>query len=173
VTSSHGRHREFHGVLCGLRATYCMLQFYDTIFLWNCKLNATKSAEWTRRTEGVSSQWFVRCCAPHKTNQNSTVALLRALVEISVRRGLYPASYPMGTRGSSLGVKRPGRKTDQSPPSSAKVKECLELYIHFPNTPSWRGAQFKTKHRDNFTFYLTVMSARKIYSEEFMEFNFF
>jgi hypothetical protein len=28
----------------------------------------------------------------------------------------------------------------------------MELYIHFPNTPSWRGAQLT--HRDNFTFYL-------------------
>jgi hypothetical protein len=26
----------------------------------------------------------------------------------------------------------------------------LELYLHSPNTPSWRGAQLK--HRDNFTF---------------------
>jgi hypothetical protein len=24
-----------------------------------------------------------------------------------------------------------------------------------PNTPSWRGAQLKKKHRENFTFYLT------------------
>jgi hypothetical protein len=28
----------------------------------------------------------------------------------------------------SLGVKWPGRKADHSPPSSAKVKECMELY---------------------------------------------
>jgi hypothetical protein len=25
-------------------------------------------------------------------------------------------------------------------PSSAEVKECVELYLHFPNTSSWRGA---------------------------------
>jgi len=37
-------------------------------------------------------------------------------------------------------VKRPGRDADHSPPSSAEVKECVELYIHSPNTPSWRGA---------------------------------
>jgi hypothetical protein len=49
----------------------------------------------------------------------------------------------------SLGVKRPGRETDHSPPSSAKVKECVELYLHSPNAPSWRGAQLK--HRGNFT----------------------
>jgi hypothetical protein len=57
--------------------------------------------------------------------------------------GAHPASYPMGTRGFSLGVKRPGREADHSPPSSAEVKECAELYLHFPNTSSWRGAQIK------------------------------
>jgi hypothetical protein len=40
-------------------------------------------------------------------------------------------------------MKRPGREADHSPPSSAEVKKCVELYLHFPNTPSWRGAQFK------------------------------
>jgi hypothetical protein len=40
----------------------------------------------------------------------------------------------------SLGVKRPGREADHSPPSSAEVKECVELYLHSPNTPSLRGA---------------------------------
>jgi hypothetical protein len=57
--------------------------------------------------------------------------------------GAHPASYP-------LGVKRPGRQADHSPPSSAEVKECVELQLHSPNTPSWRGAQLK--HRDTFTF---------------------
>jgi hypothetical protein len=40
----------------------------------------------------------------------------------------------------SLGVKRPGHEADLSPPSSAEVKECAELYLHSPNTSSWRGA---------------------------------
>jgi hypothetical protein len=34
-----------------------------------------------------------------------------------------------------------GREADHSPPSSAEVKECVALYLHSPNTPSWRGAQ--------------------------------
>jgi hypothetical protein len=37
--------------------------------------------------------------------------------------GAQPASYPMGTRGSFPGVKRPGREADHSPPSSSEVKE--------------------------------------------------
>jgi hypothetical protein len=36
--------------------------------------------------------------------------------------GAHSASYPMGTRALSLGVKRPGRKADYSPSSSAEVK---------------------------------------------------
>jgi hypothetical protein len=32
----------------------------------------------------------------------------------------------------SLGVKRPGREADRSPPSSAEVKECVEIYHHSP-----------------------------------------
>jgi hypothetical protein len=66
--------------------------------------------------------------------------------------GAQLAFYPMGTRGSFLGVKWPGREADHSPPSSAEVIEWVELYLHSPNTNSWRGAQLK--HRDNFTFYL-------------------
>jgi hypothetical protein len=53
----------------------------------------------------------------------------------------------------SLWVKRPGREDDHSPPTSAEVKECMELYLHFPNTPLWRATQLM--HRDNFTFCLT------------------
>jgi len=34
-------------------------------------------------------------------------------------------SYPMGTGALSMGVQRPGG--DHSPPSSAEVKECVEL----------------------------------------------
>jgi hypothetical protein len=49
-----------------------------------------------------------------------------------------------------MGLKRPGREADYSSP--AEVKECVELYLHSPNMPSWRGAQLK--HRDKFTFYL-------------------
>jgi hypothetical protein len=53
----------------------------------------------------------------------------------------------------SRGAKRAGREADHSLPTSAEVKVWVELYIHSPNTPSWRGAKLK-KHRDNFTFYL-------------------
>jgi hypothetical protein len=43
----------------------------------------------------------------------------------------------------SLGVKRQEREADHSPPSSAEVKEYVELYLHSPNMPSWHGVQLK------------------------------
>jgi hypothetical protein len=46
--------------------------------------------------------------------------------------GAHPTSYPVGTRGLSLEVKRPGREVDHSSPSGAEVKECVKLYLHSP-----------------------------------------
>jgi hypothetical protein len=36
--------------------------------------------------------------------------------------GPHPASYPLGTRSSFLGMKRPGSESDHSLPTSADVK---------------------------------------------------
>jgi hypothetical protein len=44
----------------------------------------------------------------------------------------HPASYPMGTGGSFPVVNRPDREADHSRPSSAEVKECVELYVYSP-----------------------------------------
>jgi hypothetical protein len=72
------------------------------------------------------------------------------------RTDLWPTQPPIQwvPEALSLGAKRPGREADHSPPSSAEAKECVELHLHSPSTPSWRGDQLK--HRDSFTFYLTT-----------------
>jgi len=54
---------------------------------------------------------------------------------VTVNMNRYIAKYR-----SHYDLQRPGREADYSPPSSAEVKECVELYLHSPNTPSWRGA---------------------------------
>jgi len=61
------------------------------------------------------------------------------------RPALRPTEPPiLWVAGSlSLGVERPGHEVDHSLPSSAEVEECVELYLHSPNMPSWRGAQVK------------------------------
>jgi hypothetical protein len=68
-------------------------------------------------------------------------------LNVQTGSGAHPASYIMGTKGSFPGVKRPGREADHLPPSSAEVKECVELYFHSPIRP-----QVKENHKDNFTF---------------------
>jgi hypothetical protein len=60
-----------------------------------------------------------------------------------VRPTQLPIQWVLGVL--SLGVKRPEREADHSPPSIAEVKECVELHLHSPNTPSWRGAQLKNR----------------------------
>jgi hypothetical protein len=64
--------------------------------------------------------------------------------------GAHPASYPMGTRSSFSGGKAAGAWSWPLTSICAEVKEWVELYLHSPNTPSWRGVQLK--HRDSFTF---------------------
>jgi len=50
--------------------------------------------------------------------------------------GAHPASYTMGT-GSFLGAKGLGCFVDHPPPSSAEVKERVELNLYSPFGPLW------------------------------------
>jgi len=59
-------------------------------------------------------------------------------------------------------VKQPGCEADHSPPSSAEVKEWVELYLHSPDMPLWHGAQLK--HKDNFIFMFTIMQSIDIFT---------
>jgi hypothetical protein len=50
------------------------------------------------------------------------------------RTALGPTQPPIQSvpKAVSLGVKRPEHEADHSPPYSAEVKECVELYLHSP-----------------------------------------
>jgi len=65
------------------------------------------------------------------------IVLVGARFSTSVQTGpgAHTASHTIGT-GSSPGVKRPGRGVDHIP-SSAEVKERVELYLYSPFGPSW------------------------------------
>jgi hypothetical protein len=84
---------------------------------------------WMIRVLGFDSQW----------------GLGIFLFTIASRTVLGPTHPPIQwvSRAPSLGVKRPGREADHSPPSSAEVKECMDLYLYIPNMASWHGAQLK------------------------------
>jgi hypothetical protein len=70
----------------------------------------------------------MRFCASYISSFKTLFSILGYIMlsfgNIWVSMGVvrHPASYPMGTKVSFLGVKRPGREADQSPPSSAEVK---------------------------------------------------
>jgi len=59
----------------------------------------------------------------------------RFSVPVQTGSEAHPASCTMGT-GSFPGLKRPGRGVDHPPPSSAEVKERVELYLFSPFEPS-------------------------------------
>jgi hypothetical protein len=64
------------------------------------------------------------------------VASQRMFIVVSVYfvtdsvRALRPIQWVAGPL--SVGVERPWCEADHSPPSSAEVRECVELYLHSP-----------------------------------------
>jgi hypothetical protein len=76
-------------------------------------------------------------------------------LRVQTASGTHLASYQIGIRGSIPGVKRSGYEADHSPPSSAKVKECVELF-HSPSKPSWRGLHCRNEQRILRAFCLNV-----------------
>jgi hypothetical protein len=79
------------------------------------------------------------------------------------RLALGPTQPPIQWVSGALspGVKRSRCEIDHSPPSSSEVKECVELYLHSPNTPSWRGAQLK-KAQGQLYLYLHLYTSWKL-----------
>jgi hypothetical protein len=67
-------------------------------------------------------------------------------------------SYPTVLGALSLEVKWLKREADHSPPTSAEVKECMELYLHSPDTPSWHGAQLKKNTGTTLPLYLLLFT---------------
>jgi len=60
----------------------------------------------------------------------------RFTAPVQTGSGSHLASCTMGT-GSLTGVKAAGSWRSPSTPSSAEVKERVELYLYSPSGPSW------------------------------------
>jgi hypothetical protein len=60
------------------------------------------------------------------------VVVVVVVVVIQNGSGLTHPPIQWVPKDFSLGVKRSGREADHSPPSSAEVSECVELYLHSP-----------------------------------------
>ena len=71
----------------------------------------------------LATYWIVRCSnSGEGENFRTRPDQIRGLTHFSV-------SFP--------GVKRSGRGVEHPPPSSAQVKERVELYVYGPSRPSW------------------------------------
>jgi len=55
---------------------------------------------------------------------------------IQTGHGAHTTASKMGTRSLPQGVQQPGHGIDHSPPSIAKVKGSVELYLYAPFGPS-------------------------------------
>jgi hypothetical protein len=87
---------------------------------------------------------------------NSLRELEIFLFTTATRTALRPTQPPIQWVPGALSrrVKRPERKADHSPPSSAEVKECVELYLRSPIR--LHGVVLSSKkHIGNFTFTYT------------------
>jgi hypothetical protein len=62
---------------------------------------------------------------------------------VQTESGAHPASYLMGTRGSFPGGKAAGGWSWPLTSTYFRGHECVDIYLHSPNTTSWRGAQLK------------------------------
>jgi len=61
---------------------------------------------------------------------------MRFSAPIQTSPGAHPDFYTMDTR-SFLGIKWPGLVIDHPSPSSAEVKERVDLYLYSTSVPSW------------------------------------
>jgi hypothetical protein len=77
------------------------------------------------------------------------------LLDAMIKPILGPTQPPIQwlPRELSLPIKWPENEADHSPPSSAKVKECVEIHLH---SPIRLQGVVLVRHRDNFIFTFTL-----------------
>jgi hypothetical protein len=100
----------------------------------------TRSVAWKRPTSPVAKKFRSQPSAGKITFiifWDIEVASIFIFITASrTALGLTQPPIQWVPRALSLGVKWPEREADHSHLSSAEVKECVELYLHSPNTSS-------------------------------------
>ena len=72
-----------------------------------------------------------------KKNTKEIPVEARVSAPVQTGSGAHLVSCTVDAWSLAPGVKRPGRVVNHPPPSSAEVKERVELYFYFPSGPSW------------------------------------
>jgi hypothetical protein len=104
--------------------TLCLVKYRDN-FTFFYKLNARDSSVGIALGYGLDD-WGSRVRLPAGAGNFSH--------HHRVQTALGPTQPPIQwvPGALSVGVKRPESEADHSPPSSAEVKECVELHFHSP-----------------------------------------
>jgi hypothetical protein len=94
-------------------------------------INNTYEGRPRQSVKRLATGWTVRGSKPGAGEGFSAPVQIRHAVPPSLRYVYngYHVPFP--------GAKRPGLGVDHPPPSSAKVKERVELYFYSPSEPSW------------------------------------
>jgi hypothetical protein len=95
------------------------------------KLGNARETRWQGNREDYITRSFVISTSHHVIPVGARFSL-----PVQTGPGAHPTSCTMGT-GSYPGVKRPGRGADHPSPSSAEVKERVELYLYSPCGHLW------------------------------------
>jgi len=91
------------------------------------------------------------------TVQGSNPGRSRFFALVQIGPWAHPSSCTKVT-WSFPGVKPPGRGVDHPPPSSAEVKEKVELNIHSPSGPSWLVVGRNLHFPCNCAIYMNLIS---------------
>ena len=150
----HHIHAHFRDIT---HAPFTSENYCELLSVWRCVLWYCPCFRRACRLICSTSMVLSRDCIPNKPIIPNTVLITegrdrsvgiatrygdRILVRarfyalVQTGPGAHPTSCTMGA-GSFPGVERPGCGADHPPPSSAEVKERVELYLCFPSGPSW------------------------------------
>jgi hypothetical protein len=128
---------------------YCyrsVFQIYMNVIMWN-----SNSGFWETKTSTATYKQHVYKIIGFDFWRELGIFLFAAASRTALGSTQPPNQWVPGAL--SLVVKRPGREADHSPPSIAEVKECVELYLHSPNTSSWLCVQLKNKAQEQLYVY--------------------
>jgi hypothetical protein len=132
--------------------SWVTISFLRRALLLGVSLFLTLLKCWNLNTISTKTYIILKFCTVHCQSRDSSVGIALgyglddrgsrvrfpagagnfSLHRIQNGSGAHSASYPVGTWGSFPGGKATGREADHSRPSSAEVKECVELYLHSP-----------------------------------------
>jgi hypothetical protein len=88
------------------------------------------------------SNWLQAGRSGFNSQQRLGVFLFNTMSRLALGPTQPPSQWVLETL--SQGTKWLGHESDHSPSYSANVKECVEQYLHFPNTSSWHDAYLNT-----------------------------